>query len=162
LIFQTIYFTMNFSEIYERSKKIKAEILVEIKSNIVLQEQIGLHYKVEGIGFAQESEIYHTHLDEHPPSAQDLLTGLMCHALYNTKINGVIGSRYIYRYRYKNSLCKKINSLFYNNWESINWKTKLYNNLIKINSQFIETQLKSEYIHKLSIAGIIMILEERE
>jgi hypothetical protein len=152
---------MNFSEIYERSKKIKAEILVEVKYCTVLQEKIGLPHKVEGKRFAHESDVYHTHLDEHPPSAQDLLTGLMCNVLYGTKISGVIGSIYIYQYQYRNNLRRKFKSLFYHNYENKNWKTKLYDELTKINSQFIKIKNKSEYLNRLFAVGIIMTLEER-
>ncbi len=152
---------MNFSEIYEKSKKLNSEILVEVKKGLVIQEKIGSRHKVEGTRFTGGSDIYHTHLDTYPPSAQDLLTGLMCSMLYRAKINGVIGAKYIYSYTYSSNLRGKFKTLLRNNSKDKAWRLNLHNKLTKINRQFILTNNKQDYLESLYFAGINMTLEER-
>jgi hypothetical protein len=90
--------------IFNKSVALCSEIMVEVQDNAVLFEQLGTKDMVNGFRLNPGSDVYHTHLTDHPPSARDYLTALMCKALYKTRINGVIGPFNIFRFHYHTSL----------------------------------------------------------
>jgi hypothetical protein len=159
---------MSLKNIHKISKAKNAEIFVEILDDIIIQQKIGSHIKVDGSRLNRGSDVYHTHLDNHPPSARDYLTGLMCKALYDTHISGVIGQSKIFRYDYKEFLLNKFDKMFLYDDDSQSseeetvsnkWFDHLRNRIININKNYVKTGNDSIYIRKLARLGIIMSIE---
>lgn len=157
---------MSLKEIYNKSITKKVEIFVEIINGIIIHENMGSRTNVAGARLNRGSDVYHTHLDRHPPSARDFMSGLMCTVLYDTRISGVIGKKKIFRYTYKPFLIYKFDETMFSEdscseEENQTWTNSFRDCIIAINKNYISTSDDDRYIKKLAGLGIIMSIEQK-
>jgi len=161
---------MFLQDIYMLSKIKNVEIFIEVLNGKIIQQKIGTKTNVNGSRPTPGSDIYHTHLDNHPPSAQDLLSGLMCKALYGTRLSGVIGKNKIFCYDYKDCITENFDQFIFCNsifgkkcdedFKFNKWNNDLKDYIIVINNDYCKHNNDMIYILKLAEIGILMNIEE--
>jgi hypothetical protein len=151
---------MSFEYLYKKSHQLQAEILVEMVDGLIVNEVVGNHSKVHGIILRPNSEVYHTHLTNHPPSAQDILVGLMNTVLYKTSKHGVIGPTKLFTYTYSDELQSALKRMIMDknhcHETQMSLTSLLKRHITKINQAFIKFDNCEKYIHDLKSIGVKM------